>query len=272
MRSALALLSLLTLSCATATPPSAPPCNPGHTLVSSTLWVQTAAEYDALALQTFAAARRSLDAALADPSWVGAAEETADDSSQPPAIITDLDETVLDNSAFEARMIRAGMTYDSKSWDQWTAESAAVAVPGAAEFLAYAKSRGVTPFYITNRKADEHAGTLENLRRLGFPSSEETLLVRGEREEWSGRDKAPRRDWVASQYRVLAILGDDLNDFVNTQGADAAQRDALVRQHADKWGSTWFVIPNPVYGSWEDVVAGEGSPCEKLATKVRALQ
>ena len=250
------LLPFASIACTTTTP--ATDCHPGLAILNSSLWVQSAAEYDAAAIGAFNAARRAVETGLAS-------------GSLPAAVIVDADETVLENMAFEARMIRSGRTYDSAEWRRWVDESAARAVPGALEFLTWAQSRGVTPFYITNRKADEHAGTLENLRRLGFPSSEETLLVRGEREEWSGRDKAPRRDWVASQYRVLAVLGDDLNDFVNTQNATAAQRDALVRENAGKWGSTWFVIPNPVYGSWEDVVAGEGSPCEKLATKVRAL-
>src|SRR5215210_7855945 len=81
--------ALFTAACAT-TPAPAPapvttaaaaPCNPGHTILNGTLWVQQSAEYRAAALQTYAAARRALDAALADPTWVGAEEETANDPS-----------------------------------------------------------------------------------------------------------------------------------------------------------------------------------------------
>jgi 5'-nucleotidase (lipoprotein e(P4) family) len=257
----LAFILPLLLGCATApTPPAAAPCNPGLAILNSSLWIQTAAEYDAAAAGAFNGARRAVELGLVQ------------DTNRPAAVIVDVDETVLDNMEFEGRMIRSGRTYDSQEWRTWVNEAKGTAIPGALEFLQWAQRRGVTPFYITNRKADEEAGTVENLRRLGFPMTAETVLVRGERPEWEPRDKAPRRDFVASRYRVLAVLGDDLNDFVNTQGVDAAGRDALVRSHSDRWGTTWFVIPNPVYGSWEDVVAGEGSPCEKLENKVRALR
>jgi 5'-nucleotidase (lipoprotein e(P4) family) len=261
----LAILPILLAACATIrTPPPAPPsqaveCNPGLAIVNASLWNQSAAEYDALALSAWNGARRAVEAGLAQSD------------SRPAAIILDADETTLDNTAFEARMVHMGKTYDSAEWAKWINEAGARAVPGSVEFLQWAASRGVTAFYITNRKADEERGTTENLRRLGFPLTPDSVLVRGERPEWTSRDKSPRRDWVASQYRVLAVVGDDLNDFVNTQGATASKRDELVAANADKWGSTWFVIPNPIYGSWEDVIAGEGSPCEKLNRKIQAL-
>jgi acid phosphatase len=144
--------------------PATPQCNPGHTLVNAALWVGSSAEYQAAALSTFSAARRGLDAALADPTWTGTEEENANDPAQPPAIILDLDETAIDNIEFEVRAMRTGQTYDAELWKQWVSEGAAKAVPGAAEFLAYAKSRGVTPFYITNRDFPaEEAGTRANL-------------------------------------------------------------------------------------------------------------
>jgi acid phosphatase len=77
---------------------------------------------------------------------------------------------------------------------------------------------------------------------------------------------------VASRYRVVAVLGDDLNDFVNAQGKSSEERDALVRNNAHEWGTRWFILPNPIYGSWEDAIAGEGSPCEKLQRKIEALK
>ena len=280
MRSLITLLALLTVSCATApaTAPApqvaGPVCNPGHSLVNATLWMQTAAEYDAAALQAYAGARRALDAALEDRSWVGAAEETANDPAQPPAVILDLDETALDNSAFETRMIRAGKTYESDAWNAWTAEAAAIAVPGAAEFLEYAKSRGVTPFYITNRDLEEEPGTLRNLQRLGFPLDPalDTLLVQGQ-SGWTTSDKGPRRAHVAASYRVLLLLGDDLNDFAPAAGKSRAERDAIVQKHASWWGTRWFIVPNPMYGSWERAVIGSGgTPCEQLQRKVDALQ
>jgi 5'-nucleotidase (lipoprotein e(P4) family) len=253
--------------------PSQPQCNPGHALVNATLWVQSGAEYDANALQTYAAARRQLDAALADPSWSGAEEEKNEVPNQPPAVILDLDETTLDNAAYEARAIRAGTTYDKNMWRKWVAESAAIAVPGAAEFLAYAKSRGVTPFYITNRDFDpEHPGTRRNLELLGFPLTADNLLMRGTREEWKS-DKSGRRAHVASTHRVLLLVGDDLNDFVNAREKSHAEREAIMARTASWWGTRWFMLPNPMYGSWERAITGgTGTPCEQVQKKVEALR
>ncbi len=275
----LAPLLLLLASCATTTTPAPPPassaapppCNPGHTLINATLYVQSAAEYRAAAMQTFAAARRALDAALADPSRTGAMEETNEDPSQPPALIVDADETVFDNTQFEARVINAGMTYDEKIWKQWTAEGAATAIPGAKDFLTYAQSRGVTVFYITNRDEDERPGTMANLRKLGYPLGEnvETLLLRENKES----DKSARRKRVADQYRVVLMAGDDLNDFVNLRRAPWQERDDFITKTRDWWGTRWFMLPNPMYGSWEHAAIGPGgTPCEQLDRKIKALR
>ena len=266
-RALLLFFAFASFACATAPTPAAvpapippaaaetvppPPCDPGHSLLNATLWVQTSAEYRAAALQTFAAAQGGLDVALANPFAKGALEETSNDPTQPPAVILDLDETVLDNSAFEARAIRAHKTYDSKLWKAWTAEGAALAIPGAADFLAYAKSKGVTPFYITNRDLDEEPGTRRNLEQLGFPFDPkvDTLLMKG-MNGWTTSDKSPRRAHVAASYRILLLIGDDLNDFATAHDKTVAERTALVDSVRSWWGQTWFIVPNPMYGSWQ---------------------
>lgn len=254
------LVTLLLAGCATK-PAASPPCNPGLALVNAALWAQSSAEYRASTMQTYANARKALDAALA----------TGGD--KPPAIVLDLDETAIQNSAFEALMIKQGKTYDADAWSRWVSESAATAIPGAAEFLAYARSRGVTPFYITNRKADEEPATRRNLEKLGYPldPNEDTLLTKGERQEWSTSDKSARRDYVASRYRVLLVFGDDLNDFINAQGKTSEERLDLFRTNASNWGTKWFILPNATYGTWETTLAGSGSACEQLQRKVEAL-
>lgn len=194
-------------------------------------------------MQTYAAARHALDAALAAPS------------DKPPAVILDLDETAFDNSAFAARAIRKHTTFTfGDDWSAWVDESASKAVPGAKEFLDYAHSRGVALFYITNRTADMETATRRNLGKLGFPlaTDEDVLLTRGEREEWNSTDKTTRRELVAARYRVLLLLGDALGDFT----ADRANVDPAL------WGTRWFVVPNPIYGSWESAAAGALRQCQ----------
>jgi acid phosphatase len=203
-------------------------------MLNATLWIQSSAEYRAVALQTYALARRALDAALAEPAAL------------PPAIMLDLDETALDNTRYAARSIRKNkMFLFDDDWTRWVAESAADAVPGAAEFLVYAESRGVTPFYITNRGTDMEAATRANLQKLGFPVDEDTLLVR--RDTY---DKTSRRDFVAAGHRVLLLFGDDLNDFTGASGKSVTERQAIADAAAQEWGTRWFVLPNPMYGSW----------------------
>lgn len=252
------------------------PCVAGNSILAATLWVQSSAEYRASALQTYATARRMLDAALADPKWTAEPQQTEGFATKPPAVILDLDETAIDNSAFEARVIRKGTTFDNKLWEEWIAESSAEAVPGAAEFLAYAKSRGVTPFYITNRDAHEEAGTRRNLEKLGFPlgADQDTLLVRGEKAEWKS-DKSTRRAHVAANYRVLLLLGDDLNDFANAREKNQQERDQIITDNATRWGAQWHILPNPMYGSWERALYGSTSnlpPCEQLQKRIDALK
>ena len=148
------------------------------------------------------------------------------------------------------------------------------AVPGAVELLTWAKSKGVTPFYITNRDVDEEPGTRRNLEQLGFPFDREvdTLLMQG-KNGWTTSDKSPRRAYVANSYRVLIVLGDDLNDFVAASGKTLAERTALIDNSRNWWGQTWFIIPNPMYGSWERAaVTSGGSPCEQMQKKVDALR
>lgn len=283
MNRPLALLLVLLAACATQPAPgpapvaapvaqAAPECPPGAAILNATLWQQTAAEYDAVTLGIFANARRTVEAALADPAWTAEPQQTGDFGSLPPAVILDLDETAIDNGRFEARAILAGKTYDAKLWETWVHESAGGAVPGAPEFLAWLRSRGIKPFYITNRDTDEKAGTRANLEKLGYPLEDDNLLVRGEREEWKTSDKGPRRAWVASKYRVLALLGDDLNDFANARDKSREERDRIVQDNAARWGRQWFMLPNAIYGSWDRAITGgRGTPCEQFDRKMKAL-
>ena len=282
MRNVLTLLALFTFGCASAPAPAttsttatAPECGSRYQNLHAALWMQSSAEYEASAMQTYATARRMLDVALADPTWTAATEQTAPASSLPTAVILDLDETALDNTTYEARGVVTGLPFTSDRWKAWVAEASAKATPGAAEFLSYAKSRGVTPFYITNRNAgDEEAGTLRNLQKLGYPLSatEDTLLTRGEHATADRSDKSPRRAYVASKYRVLLLIGDDLNDFTTATGKSIEERDAIIRDTANQWGTRWFILPNPSYGSWEKAASGGKSGCEAFENKVKALR
>lgn len=247
-----------------------------HELLDATLWLQTSAEYRALALQSYDMATRTLDRALADPTWTAALEQTGDFSRLPPAVILDVDETVLDNSALEARLIERNIPYNEDLWNKWVDEAAAPPIPGALEFTKYAASKGVTVFYVTNRNVKVEPQTRRNLEKFGFPmrSDVDTVLLVAERPDWTS-EKITRRAFVAQNYRVLMLFGDDLGDFANGVRTTGAERFAIVESNRANWGTKWFVLPNPMYGSWEQSVLGFRRglpPSEQLQIKRDALR
>ena len=216
--------------------------------VGAILWTQSSAEYRALAYQTFSLAKLRLDVALAHQRSGRAARGV-----KPAAIIVDADETVLDNSRFQAELILRGVSYTPQAWQAWCERAEAGAVPGAVEFLNYAFSRRVHVFYITNRRQPEKTGTVANLKKLGFPDvSDETVMIR---EQGSSASKESRREKVRSRYRVVMLIGDNLNDFNDDfAGKSIAERKAQVDRERGEFGARFIVVPNPMYGDWESAV------------------
>jgi 5'-nucleotidase (lipoprotein e(P4) family) len=239
--------------------------------------MQTAVEYRAVALQAYRRAEAMLDGALADPNWTAALEQTGDFSHLPPAVVLDVDETVLDNSAYAARLVRRGIEFDIESWTAWCREVKATAVPGAREFTGHAADKGVTVFYVTNRHHDVEEDTRKNLEVLGFPldSRQDTLYTRRETANWQSSDKGPRRMEIASRYRILLLIGDDLGDFVSVDRASIDERDVIDEEFRENWGTRWIMLPNPQYGSWEEALFGFDRGLtndERLRLKYEALR
>ncbi|MFN2441515.1 MAG: 5'-nucleotidase, lipoprotein e(P4) family [Thermoanaerobaculia bacterium] len=284
-RTALAV-SLLTLlsACSTAPAPVAAPAplqaeraedRSRNPLLYSVVWLQTSGEYRALALQAFAAAGSAIDRALADPSWTAAVEQPSAGPMLPPAVIVDIDETMLDNSPFEARLIKDGGAFTPETWAGWVEERNAGPIPGALEYARQAAASGVTIFYVSNRDAEGEMATRDNLVRVGFPVATEvdTVLLRGEREDWKNSDKGTRRAWVAERHRIVAMIGDDLGDFLPNARVGRDERDAMVERYREWWGTRWFVIPNPMYGSWEGALtSGATTPEERMERLMQALR
>jgi acid phosphatase len=275
-------LALLAGACRSAQPaPGTPPAGaaPGAAVqryesLRALLWFQSAEECRWIQRSAFSAARRALEAALEDASWsaLGQGPEAA---ALPPAVIADIDETLLDNSAFEGGLLRSGATFTAEAWRAWVEAERATALPGALEMARFAEQRGVTIFYVSNRDAPFEAATRANLAREGFPVRDDldTVLLRGERPEWK-TDKESRRREIAASHRVLLLLGDDLNDFLpGLDAAPVAQRSAAAEAHGERWGVSWFVLPNPLYGSWERALAaGQPPPADPAEALARRLE
>ncbi len=245
---------------------------PADERLHSTLWVQTSAEYAVASLQVFSLAAAQADAAIADPGWTALPDLQSPEPGLPVAVITDVDETILDNSAFTARNILTDRQYTGEAWDQWVSEAQADAIPGAARYLDWlANQRGVTVFYVTRRRADHEAATRGNLARLGFPlsASEDTLLMDDERPGWDSRKNTRRRE-IASRYRVIQVFGDNLSDFMDLP--DSASPGTRLQRALDAepmWGTRWFLIPNPIYGDWETALMDGLDPATEEAEALR---
>jgi 5'-nucleotidase (lipoprotein e(P4) family) len=228
--------------------------------VGAILWTQSSAEYRALAYQTFSLAKLRIDQVLRYRS------------TKPRAVVVDVDETVLDNSRFQAELVLRDAPYTAENWKAWCDRAEAGAVPGAVDFLKYAANRGVRVFYITNRRQPEKAGTITNLIKLGFPGvTEDSVMIR---EQGTTSSKESRRDRVRRHYWIAMLVGDNLNDFNdNFSGKSIADRSAEVDHERSDFGSRFIVVPNPMYGDWENAVNNNQSNLndEQRAANRRAV-
>ncbi|MBN2731584.1 MAG: 5'-nucleotidase, lipoprotein e(P4) family [Balneolaceae bacterium] len=222
---------------------------------SATLWMQNAAEYKALTTMVYQSAANDLGPILNKNETASLEQEGSNYQELPPAVILDVDETVLDNSPFQARLIKQNETYTPEKWNEWVREEQAEAIAGALAFTKAAADKGITVFYLTNREAQVEEATFDNLKELGFPLREDVdvLLTKNERPDWTSA-KVNRRMHVAENYNILMLFGDNLNDFLPAEDITHEERQALIDKHRERFGTQWFVLPNPVYGSWEQAL------------------
>ena len=167
------------------------------------------------------------------------------------AIITDLDETILDNSFIEAQLIKDGKEYSDAAWQNWMSKSDAAGVPGAVEFLQKAKAKGVTIFYISNRDTAAVQSTLLNFKKLGLPDADTMHMLFLS----NTSSKEVRRQVVQAKYNVVMLLGDNLIDFMNVfEKKSIAERFTETDSHEADWGKKFIVLPNSIYGEWENAL------------------
>lgn len=286
--------SLLTLAACKRTEPAAAPADAAapaatatttkptgtHDNLNAVAWVQTSVEYRAITTQTFRAAADHLDAALKEKHWDALVPSERGNAAAglKPAVVMDVDETVLDNSPYQARLIRDGKEYDEISWDQWVAEKKAKPLPGVVDFARAAAEKGVTILYISNRAVHLKDATLANLREAGLPVADDSVFLGLgtvlEGCEQNGSEKNCRRRLAGQQYRVLMQFGDQIGDFVQVEANTRDARQALFDEYDDWFGERWWMLPNPTYGSWEPALfnnAWDQPPAARTQAKRDAL-
>jgi 5'-nucleotidase (lipoprotein e(P4) family) len=240
---------------AAATPPLA--TTPAHDNLNAVAWSQTAIEHDLIYLQTYRGAESRLLPALADKHWDALPKDdrVAPTKALKPAVVLDIDETVLDNSPYQARLIKSGGEFNEADWAAWCKEERARALPGVVEFTQFAASHGIAVIYSSNRAKDLDQATLSNLRKAGLPvSGPEAFLGLGtfvEDCEQVGTEKGCRRQLVSHKYRVLMQFGDQIGDFVTVLANNAEGRQKAMAPYMGWVGTRWFVLPNATYGAWE---------------------
>lgn len=201
-------------------------------------WYRTAAEHRAIYEQVYAWAGRLV-----------AAQVAAGEGKGPWGVILDADETVLDNSTYQLRRARAGLGFTNESWNEWVREEVAPALPGAVAFLRRVKALGGRIAIVTNRDEVVCDATRRNLAAVGVEA--DAVLCRkpgpSEKETRFRAVEEGTSDAGLPPLRVLAWVGDNIQDF---PGGSQALRDADPARLID-FGIRFFLLPNPMYGSWE---------------------
>ena len=213
--------------------------------IQSVLWQQNSAEYKALTYQSYFLARLQLDKVLTKMA----------SPNTKLAVVTDIDETVLDNSPFNGKLIELDKPFSKDLWLEWGNLSNADTIPGALEFFNYTANRGIEIFYISNRFAEQQRVTINNLKKFGFPFADEAHVFLKDKSS----EKESRRQKVTKTHQIVLLLGDNLSDFssiFDKQGTN--RRNALVDSLRYAFGSRFIVFPNPMYGDWESKGLYEG--------------
>ena len=296
---ALAVALFLVAGCAATSPEKAPPvadaapsssmsapaptlpATPADDNLNAVVWTQKSIEHDLIFTQTYRDAQSRLLAALEDKRWDALPPNDRVRPAQglKPAVVMDVDETVLDNSPYQARVIKSGGEFNEADWAAWCKEARARALPGVVDFAKFATAHGITVLYVTNRAKDLDAATLDNLRKVGMPVADPSVFyglgtfVEGC--EQIGSEKGCRRQLISRTYRVLMQFGDQLGDFVTVLANTTAGQEKAMSSHLAWIGTRWFVLPNPTYGAWEPALFNNDwtAPREqRRAAKEKALR
>ncbi len=207
----------------------------------SVLWFQKSGEAKALYYQSYNMGRMRLDAIL---------KSFPKNNALKPAIVLDIDETILDNSPHQAWFVLngKGKQFD---WNEWFKRGEAKALPGAIEFLRYADARGVKIYYISNRNEAQKGAAIRNLVTVGAPqvNNEHVLL-----QQPGEKGKELRRQQVAKTNEIVLLFGDNLGDFDGFDDLTVSGRIQAVEQHKNDFGTKLIVFPNPMYGDWEGAI------------------
>lgn len=224
-------------------------------------WQQNSGEVNALRYQAYNSAMNYVDKLLKEKT------------TKPYAVTLDIDETIIDNSPHAGYEIKNSDPYSSENFNKWIQKADAKAIPGAKEFTDYAKSKGIEVFYVSNRKEDIHLdATIKNMKKLGFVNSDkEHILLKT-----NDSDKASRWNKIEDKYNLAMYCGDNLGDFPNGYyNKSNEERNKIVKEQSKDFGSKFIVLPNTVYGDFENAIYGYNlnkTPSEKIQDRLKSIK
>lgn len=211
-----------------------------HPDLKAVVYYQSSAEVKALYYQGYHLAQIRLEYYLTSNT----------NQTKKPAVVLDIDETVLDNSPYQAFTVVKRVSYPT-GWDEWVQQANADLLPGVKEFLEFAALNEVEIFYISNRKQSGREATITNMNKYGLPYvDEEHLLLRDD-----STNKTIRRDQIAQNYDIVLLIGDNLGDFDHLfQEKSTDEREKLVDDYKDWFGTRFIMLPNSMYGEWDGAI------------------
>ena len=254
-RLAVALIPLLLAACASTPAPAPSEASElaerqlllvEEALDHATHWARNSAEHDALYAQTYRLATARLEelVAVREPgTW---------------AVSADADETLVDNSLYQVEIAQRGETYGSESWAAWVARAEATALPGSVAFARKVRELGGVFAVVTNRKQGECNATADNLRAVNIEF--DILMCRGDDGEkesrWDALEAGTAGQWpgmllggesAPGAVEIILWVGDNIGDF-----PDLDQEVRFEKGKLKEFGDRFFVLPNPMYGSWDE--------------------
>lgn len=179
-------------------------------------------------------------------------------------IISDIDETVLDNTNYQLENLKTNKQFVLKMFYKSLAKEQSPATPGAANFTCKIQQLGGKVIFVTNRDGTFNnnviPSTINNLKKVGI-CFDNILFANGSKP--TDMDKNNRFNAVVmgdyknvlsintmKDINIIGYLGDNIQDFPNMSQSKLENvdvNDTIFTQ----FGTTYFELPNPTYGSWE---------------------
>ncbi len=255
----LASILLLTSACATTSQPKEglavpkPPVVQAGTASAAAVpnlppavhWLSYSAEHRAIFLEVYRWATQTLEAEVKDRprgTW---------------AVSLDADETVLDNSAYERQLVEHGEVFGAASWARFVHRVESPPLPGALAFLQKVHELGGKIAIVTNRWEEKCPDTKADFDKYHIPYDVILCRPRGasERKEprWQEVENGTAKRGMPAMP-ILMWLGDNIEDFPGGYQTLATAPSSEL----ENFGTRYFILPNPVYGSWQAPAAAGG--------------